>query len=174
MYRGVVAMASARPLVSQATGLNPREGIDVASASSSSSLSCVVQINVFYNERRSSVLVTTSGVRDKGYCTLHYVVKQKKDLLIEVYFRNLLALVNSKMNIKLSDLYDKLGSYLRPLETLGVTTSNYAAMLYPVVESCLPIEILKAWDRYRLNREVKENSILTKEKVLENLVFLTS
>ncbi|GIX94263.1 reverse transcriptase [Caerostris darwini] len=83
---------------------------------------------------------------------------------------NLLALVNSKTNIKLSDLYDKLGSYLRALETLGVTTSNFAAMLYPVVESCLPVEILKAWDRHRLNREVKEDSILTTEKVLENLM----
>ncbi|GIX82169.1 reverse transcriptase [Caerostris darwini] len=94
----------------------------------------------------------------------------RKDLLIEVYIRDLLALVNSKTNIKLSDLYDKLGSYLRALETLGVTTSNYAAMLYPVVESCLPVEILKAWDRHRLNREVKEDSILTTEKVLENLM----
>ncbi|GIY38854.1 transposable element Tc1 transposase [Caerostris extrusa] len=56
------------------------------------------------------------------------------------------------MNIKLSDLNDKLGSYLR---ALGETTSNYAAMLYPVVESCLPVEILKAWDRYRLSSEVK-------------------
>ncbi|GIY49127.1 transposable element Tc1 transposase [Caerostris darwini] len=94
----------------------------------------------------------------------------RKDLLIEVYIRDLLALVNSKTNIKLSDLYDKLGSYLCALKRLGVTTSNYAAMLYPVVESCLPVEILKAWDRYKLNREVKEDSILTKEKVLENLM----
>ncbi|GIX72223.1 DUF1758 domain-containing protein [Caerostris darwini] len=43
-------------------------------------------------------------------------------------------------------------------------------MLYPVVEFCLPAEILKAWDRYRHNREVKEDSILMKEKVLENLM----
>ncbi|GFT16901.1 transposable element Tc1 transposase [Trichonephila clavipes] len=44
-------------------------------------------------------------------------------------------------------------------------------MLYPVVETCLPIEILKAWDRYRFNREVKEEDpVLTKEKVLENLM----
>ncbi|GFR33412.1 transposable element Tc1 transposase [Trichonephila clavata] len=59
----------------------------------------------------------------------------RKDLLIEVYIRDFLALVNSKSYIKLTDLYDiyiyiyKLGSYIRALETLGVTTSNYAAML---------------------------------------------
>ncbi|GFX92542.1 dual 3',5'-cyclic-AMP and-GMP phosphodiesterase 11 [Trichonephila clavipes] len=44
-------------------------------------------------------------------------------------------------------------------------------MFYPVVETCLPVEILKAWDRYRLNREVKEEDpVLTKEKVPENLM----
>ncbi|XP_055924516.1 uncharacterized protein LOC129956609 [Argiope bruennichi] len=95
----------------------------------------------------------------------------RKDLLIEVYIRDLLALVNSKSNIKLNDLYDKLGSYLRALEILGVTASNYAAMLYPVVESHLPTEILKAWDRYRLNREGKEDDpVVSKDKVLENLM----
>ncbi|GFR24605.1 transposable element Tc1 transposase [Trichonephila clavata] len=67
--------------------------------------------------------------------------------------------------IRLTDFYDRLGSYLRALETLGVTTSNYAAMFYPVVETCLPVEVLKAWDGYRLNREVKEEDpVLTKEK----------
>lgn len=97
----------------------------------------------------------------------------RQDLLIEVYIRDLLTLVSNRSNVKLSELYDKLGSYLRALETLGVTTQNYAAMLYPVVESCLPIEILKAWDRYRLNREVDtaESIILTKEKLLENLML---
>ncbi|GFR33854.1 transposable element Tc1 transposase [Trichonephila clavata] len=94
----------------------------------------------------------------------------RKDLLIEVYIRDLLTLVNNKSAIKLTDLYDKLGSNLRSLETLNVTTSNYAAMLFPVVESCLPVEVLKAWDRHRLNREVPEDLALGKEKVLENLM----
>ncbi|GFQ85711.1 transposable element Tc1 transposase [Trichonephila clavata] len=59
---------------------------------------------------------------------------------------------------------------LRVLETLNVTTSNYAAMLYPVVESCLPAEVLKAWDRHRLNREISKDLALGKEKVLKNLM----
>ncbi|GFW72726.1 transposable element Tc1 transposase [Trichonephila clavipes] len=74
----------------------------------------------------------------------------RKDLLIEVYVRDLLALVNNKSAIKLAGLYDKLGSYLRVLETLNVTTSNYAEMLYLIVESYLPAEVLKAWDRHKL------------------------
>ncbi|GFT28158.1 uncharacterized protein NPIL_599581 [Nephila pilipes] len=45
-------------------------------------------------------------------------------------------------------------------------------MLYPVVESCLPTEILKGWDRYRLNREDKEDDpVVSKDKVLENLMI---
>ncbi|GFX91973.1 acetyl-CoA carboxylase [Trichonephila clavipes] len=100
----------------------------------------------------------------------------RKDLLSEVYIQDLLALVNSKSYIKLTDLYDKLGFYLRALETLGVTTSNYAAMLYPVVETCLPVEILKACDWYRFNREVKkEDPVLKKRKgSRKSDVFLTS
>ncbi|GFR04416.1 transposable element Tc1 transposase [Trichonephila clavata] len=94
----------------------------------------------------------------------------RKDLLIEVYIRDLLALMNNKSAIKLTDLYDKLGSDLRALEALNVTTSNYAAMLYPVVESCLPAEVLKAWDRHRLNREVPEDLAFENEKVLDNLM----
>ncbi|GFT14908.1 retrovirus-related Pol polyprotein from transposon 412 [Trichonephila clavipes] len=43
-------------------------------------------------------------------------------------------------------------------------------MLYPVVESCLPAEVLKARDRHRLNREVPDDLALEKEKILENLM----
>ncbi|GFS79644.1 transposable element Tc1 transposase [Trichonephila clavipes] len=44
-------------------------------------------------------------------------------------------------------------------------------MLYPVVESCLPTKVLKAWDGHRLNREVPEYLALEKEKVLEILMI---
>lgn len=67
----------------------------------------------------------------------------RKDLLIKVYIRNILAVVTNKSNIKLIDLYDKFGSYLWMLKTLGITISNFAAMLYPVVESCILTEVLK-------------------------------
>lgn len=35
--------------------------------------------------------------------------------------------------IPLSTLYDQLETQLRALESLGVTTDKYAAMLYPLV-----------------------------------------
>ncbi|GFV43325.1 integrase catalytic domain-containing protein, partial [Trichonephila clavipes] len=37
---------------------------------------------------------------------------------------------------------------LRALESLGFTKEKYAAMLFPLVESCLRAEILRAWERY--------------------------
>lgn len=75
----------------------------------------------------------------------------QEDMLIQVYVRELLKLVlqNSearKMN--LSYLYDKIEAQLRALESLGVTKDKFAAMLFPLVESCLPSDLLRAWERY--------------------------
>ncbi|GFX42344.1 uncharacterized protein TNCV_110641 [Trichonephila clavipes] len=75
----------------------------------------------------------------------------QEDVLIQVYVRELLKLVLQNTEIKkvnLSSLYDKIEAQLRALESLGVTKEKYAAMLFPLVESCLPAEILHAWERY--------------------------
>ncbi|GBM23813.1 hypothetical protein AVEN_91148-1 [Araneus ventricosus] len=47
----------------------------------------------------------------------------------------------------MTSMYDKLESYIRPLETLGVTTDKYVSILYPMIESCFPEEFLRAWNR---------------------------
>ncbi|KYQ53596.1 hypothetical protein ALC60_00123, partial [Trachymyrmex zeteki] len=47
----------------------------------------------------------------------------------------------------LQNIYDKIECYIRALETLGITTDRCAAMLYPLVESSLPEEVLRAWQR---------------------------
>ncbi|GFW47826.1 DUF1758 domain-containing protein [Trichonephila clavipes] len=75
----------------------------------------------------------------------------QEDVLIQVYVRELLKLVlqNAEVNkVNLSSLYDKIEAQLRALESLGVTKEKYAAMLFPLVESRLPAEILRAWERY--------------------------
>lgn len=41
-------------------------------------------------------------------------------------------------------LYDKLESHIQALETLGVTKDKWASILYPLVESCIPEESLRA------------------------------
>ncbi|GBO14559.1 hypothetical protein AVEN_211490-1 [Araneus ventricosus] len=70
----------------------------------------------------------------------------REDLLVEVYVRELLKLIISvQTNQKLSPifLYDKLESYLRALETLGVTTDKCASILYPMSNHVLTRNFLK-------------------------------
>ena len=71
----------------------------------------------------------------------------RKDLLVEVYMRELLKLVLNKSECTLVSVYDKLETQLRSLESLGVKTDTCAAMLFPLVESSLPEEILRVWQR---------------------------
>lgn len=81
----------------------------------------------------------------------------RDEFLIEVYVRELLNLVlnqaKSKASISLSLLYDNLETQLRALESLGVTSDKYAAMLYPLAESSLPEDTLKAWERHRVSNK---------------------
>jgi hypothetical protein len=74
-----------------------------------------------------------------------------KVLLTEVYVRQLLKLVirnvGKPKNVTLTAMYDELESHLRALETLGVTQEQSAAFLYPLVESSLPEEIVRVWQR---------------------------
>ncbi|GBN34061.1 hypothetical protein AVEN_142671-1 [Araneus ventricosus] len=44
-------------------------------------------------------------------------------------------------------LYDELEAKIRDLESLGRTQEKYGNILSPLVESCLPEEILVAWER---------------------------
>ena len=73
----------------------------------------------------------------------------RDDLLVEVYVRELLKLIvvgHTKEKFSLTSLYDKLESYLRAFETLGVTTDKCNSILYPVVESYFAAEFFKAWN----------------------------
>lgn len=85
----------------------------------------------------------------------------RDEFLIEVYVRELLNLVLQQAtklnNMPLSSLSDKLETQLRALGTLGVTSDKYAAMLYPLVESALPDETLKTWERYRTSNKLGLN-----------------
>ena len=74
-----------------------------------------------------------------------------KTLLTELYVRDLIRLVMSNVAEKtskpLASLYDDLESHLRALKTLGVTTDESAIFLYPFIESSLPVELIKVWQR---------------------------
>ena len=97
-------------------------------------------------------LVESYPATGENYELVIEAMKQRfgrEEILIEVYVRELLQIVlinasNSKSKLTLSSLYNKLSSHLRALSSLGVTTEKCAAMLYPLVESCLPEEVLMA------------------------------
>ena len=79
----------------------------------------------------------------------------RTELLIELYVRELLKLVlmqaTGRGNLSLRSLYDQLETQLRSLESLGVAKDNYANMLLPLVESSLPDNVLRQWERERLS-----------------------
>ncbi|GFS84413.1 integrase catalytic domain-containing protein [Trichonephila clavipes] len=77
-----------------------------------------------------------------------------EDLLVQIYVRELLNLVmknavSGRTKTDLSALYDELEGKLRSLESLGRTQEKYGDFLTPLVESCLPKEILMAWEGKR-------------------------
>ncbi|XP_050518431.1 uncharacterized protein LOC126892774 [Diabrotica virgifera virgifera] len=74
----------------------------------------------------------------------------REDLQIEVYIRELLKLILNRISsssCNVSALYDMRESQLRSLETLGITADKYAAILYPLIESCLPEDMIRLWHR---------------------------
>ncbi|UYV79912.1 hypothetical protein LAZ67_18001028, partial [Cordylochernes scorpioides] len=73
------------------------------------------------------------------------------NILTELYVRQLLNLVITNVrreNKNLGNLYDDLSSHLRSLETLGIDPQLSGIFLYPLVESSLPTEILRIWQRH--------------------------
>lgn len=82
----------------------------------------------------------------------------KEENLIEVYIRELLKLVlnnvsgggKKKSKSSLNSLYNKLSTQLRALTSLGVTNDKYAIIIFPLIESALPNDVLRIWERERI------------------------
>ncbi|UYV79284.1 hypothetical protein LAZ67_17001905, partial [Cordylochernes scorpioides] len=69
------------------------------------------------------------------------------EMLVEIYVRDLLQNVRAEGKMSVVKLYNRLETQLRALETLGVARDKCAAMLYPLVESALPEDTLRVWER---------------------------
>ncbi|GFT93757.1 integrase catalytic domain-containing protein [Trichonephila clavipes] len=87
----------------------------------------------------------------------------RENLLVQIYVRDLLTLVmknaaTGRAKADLPLLYDELESKLRSLESLGKTQDKYGDFLTPLVESCLPEEVLVAWERSRNHQTESEGS----------------
>ncbi|KMQ84903.1 hypothetical protein RF55_16915 [Lasius niger] len=98
----------------------------------------------------------------------------KKNLLVEFYVRELLKLVlNKNKNLSLVTIYDKLETHLRALESLGVSTDMCAAMLFSLVESSLPEETLRTWQRAMItSANVSNTDITAKDRLTHLMIFL--
>ncbi|GFS59878.1 uncharacterized protein TNCV_3956901 [Trichonephila clavipes] len=70
----------------------------------------------------------------------------------------------------LSRLYDELEGKLRALESLGRTQERFGDFLAPLVESCLPEEVLMTWERNRNHHELSDNTAGKNIRSLENLM----
>ncbi|GBM22674.1 hypothetical protein AVEN_212385-1 [Araneus ventricosus] len=78
----------------------------------------------------------------------------KDEFLIEFYFRELLSLsLKKSSSVRIAQLYEKLDSLLRALESLDITKEKYATMLYPLVESAVADNIFKIWESRRVNKQ---------------------
>ncbi|GFW01934.1 uncharacterized protein TNCV_3029031 [Trichonephila clavipes] len=73
--------------------------------------------------------------------------------------------VSGRTKTDLSTLYDELEGKLRSLESLGRTQEKYGDFLTPLVESCLPEEILMTWERKR-NTETDAKGSRTLEHLM--------
>ncbi|XP_074658621.1 uncharacterized protein LOC141911530 [Tubulanus polymorphus] len=92
--------------------------------------------------------------------------------IAEVYMTSLLSLPAPRYDLKsLRSFYDKLEKYIRSLDSIGKPTSNYGAMLVPVLRTKLPYEVNlsiskehgnKDWDLDSLRTAIK-NEVLTLE-----------
>ncbi|GFY67976.1 DUF1758 domain-containing protein [Trichonephila inaurata madagascariensis] len=96
----------------------------------------------------------------------------REDLLVQIYVRDLLSLVlknatTAKKAPDLATLYDMLETKLRALESLGRTKEKFADFLEPLVESCLPENVLRAWGRRRISEGTDD---ATSQRSLEKLM----
>ncbi|GFS48531.1 uncharacterized protein TNCV_309671 [Trichonephila clavipes] len=66
--------------------------------------------------------------------------------------------------------YEELEGTLRALESLGRTQEKSGDFLAPLVESCLPEEVLITWERNRNHHELSDNTAEKNIRFLENLM----
>ncbi|UYV70955.1 hypothetical protein LAZ67_8001243 [Cordylochernes scorpioides] len=107
-------------------------------------------------------LVTSFPLTEKNYNQVIEDLKDRfgdRDMLTELYVRKLLKLVIARSEKRtLAQLYDDLVAHLHSLGSLGVDTkSGGGAFLYPLVESSLPLELIKIWQRSRTPFKERED-----------------
>ncbi|UYV69493.1 hypothetical protein LAZ67_6003792 [Cordylochernes scorpioides] len=129
---------------------------------------------------RARELIESYPQTAENYAKAVQALKQRygqKDLLVEIYVRELLKLMMANVRTppderrSVAKLYDKLETQLRSLESLGVDTKENTAWLFPMIESCLPEDVMVAWQRSPLNNyDASKNSDSNSSSRLKNLL----
>lgn len=94
-------------------------------------------------------------------------------ILRQIYIRELLGLAinsaaDSREDADVEELHDQLEGHLKSLESLG-SVSDPSELIYPLVESSLPQQVLLRWQNSNL-RVREKKSDLTSATNLENLM----
>ena len=93
----------------------------------------------------------------------------REEVIVEHYVRQLLRL-SQETKLSIISLYDQLSCYINALDSLGMTSDSYAAMLKPIVETSLPSEILLQWERYKSRAVTDSNSFINDVGSLQDLM----
>ncbi|XP_035218179.1 uncharacterized protein LOC118191484 [Stegodyphus dumicola] len=113
-------------------------------------LQCVVA------DSKATRLVTSFPPTKENYSKVIAQLKERfgrDELLVQIYVRDLLSIVmknaTDRIKVDLAELYDLLQSKLMALDSLGRTKEKFAEaeFLEPLVESCLPETVLRAWEK---------------------------
>ncbi|GBM00591.1 hypothetical protein AVEN_77392-1 [Araneus ventricosus] len=127
------------------------------------------------SESRAAGLISSFPSTTENYSKAIQQLKarfDREDLLVQIYVRDLLSLVIEnavavKSSPDLATLYDMLETKLRALESFGRTKEKFADFLEPLVESCLPEIVLRAWERSRISGVADD---CTSQRSLEKLM----
>ncbi|KAF8785674.1 hypothetical protein HNY73_011189 [Argiope bruennichi] len=126
-------------------------------------------------ESKAARLVYCFAITSENYSKAVQQLKTRfgrEYLLVQIYVRDLLSLVMKNATVgrnssDLASLYDMLETKLRALESLGRTKEKFADFLEPLVESCLPESVLRAWERSRVSEDNDDSS---SQRSLEKLM----
>ncbi|GFT26505.1 uncharacterized protein TNCV_3603551 [Trichonephila clavipes] len=129
-------------------------------------------------ESKAARLISSFPITSENYSKEAQQLKirfGREDLLVQIYVQDLLSLIMKNAiagrNSNIASLHDMLETKLRALESLGRTKEIFADFLEPLVESCLPESVLRAWERSRV-LEDKDDS--TSQRSLEKLMCFVS
>ncbi|GBL74825.1 hypothetical protein AVEN_243674-1 [Araneus ventricosus] len=136
---------------------------------------CQYLYQCMVSESRAARLISSFPITTENYSKAIQQLKARfgrEELLVQIYVRDLLSLVMKnavagRNSPDLATLCDMLETKLRALESLGRIKEKFADFLEPLVESCLPESVLRAWERSRISGVAVDS---TSQRSLEKLM----